>query len=87
MSQQAVKQKGRADSDSQIRTSTEAAIARRDVPYLLSQMTFEERVRAYATGVFSPRELSTAAARYPEKMPTLNGEFEHIAVFSADCLD
>jgi hypothetical protein len=50
-------------------------------------MTFEERVRAYATRVFSPRELSTAAARYPEKMPTLNGEFEHIAVFSADCLD
>jgi len=87
MSQQAVKQRDRADSDSQIRTSTEAAIARRDVPYLLSQMTFAERVRAYQSGAFSRRELSIAAARHPDAMPMLNGEFEHIAVFSVDCLD
>ena len=87
MSQQAVQQRGRTDSDSQISTSTEAAIARRDVPYLLSQMTFEERVRAYESGVFSRRELSIAAARFPYAMPMLNGEFEHIAVISADYLD
>jgi hypothetical protein len=87
MSQQAVKQRGRADRDSQIRTSTEAAIAHRNVPYLLSQMTFDERVRAYESGVFSRQELSTAAARYPEAMPMLNGEFEYIAVFLADHLD
>ena len=47
-------------------------------------MTFEERVRAYTTRVFGAQELSTAAARFPEAMPTLNGEFEHIAVFLAD---
>lgn len=87
MSQQAVKQGGRLDSDSQIRTSTEAAIARRDVPHLLSQMTFEERVSAYESGVFSRRELNIAAARHPDAMPMLNGEFEHIAVFDADYLD
>jgi len=50
-------------------------------------MTFEERVRAYQSGVFSRRELSVAAARHPDGMPMLNGEFEHIAVFSADYLD
>jgi len=87
MSQQAVKQRSRADSDSQVPTPAEVATTHRDVPYLLSRMTFEERVRAYTTGAFSPRELSTAAARFPEAMPTLNGEFEHIAVFLADHLD
>lgn len=87
MSQQTIPQKSRANSDSQIPTPAEAATTHRDVPYLLSQMTFEERVRAYSTGAFSPRELSTAAARYPVAMPTLNGEFEHIAVFLADHLD
>jgi hypothetical protein len=68
-------------------TSAEVASTHRDVPYLLSKMTFEERIRAYESGVFSPRELSTAAARYPDAMPTLNGEFEHIAVFLADHCD
>jgi hypothetical protein len=87
MSQQAVQQRGHIDSDSHTTTSTEAAIAHRDVPYLLSQMTFEERVRAYESGVCSRRELSIAAARHPDAMPMLNGEFEHIAVFSADYLD
>ena len=87
MSQQAVKHRGRPGSDSQIPTPAEAATTHRDVPYLLSRMTFEERVRAYTTGAFSPRELSTAAAREAEAMPTLNGEFEHIAVFLADHLD
>lgn len=87
MSQQTVKQDKRAVSRSQIPTSAEVATAHRDVPYLLSQMTFEERVRAYATRVFSPRELSTAAARFPDRMPILNGEFEHLVVFSPDYLD
>lgn len=87
MSQQAVQQRGRVDSDSQTPTSAEVAIAHREVPYLLSQMTFEERVRAYESRVFSPRELSIAAARHPDAMPMLNGEFEHIAVFLADHLD
>lgn len=84
MSQQTVKQDIRVESSSQIPTSAEVATTHRDVPYLLSQMTFKERVRAYTTRVFSARELSTAAARFPEAMPTLNGEFEHIAVFLAD---
>jgi hypothetical protein len=88
MSQQAVKQEGRPDSGSKSATpEEEAATTYRDVPYLLSQMTFKERVRAYEKGSFSRRELSIAAARQPDAMPMLNGEFEHIAVFSADYLD
>jgi hypothetical protein len=84
MSQQAVQQESRPDSHSKSPTPAEAARTHRDVPYLLSQMTYEERVRAYTTRAFSARELSTAAALHPEAMPTLNGEFEHIAIFLAD---
>jgi|GEM_PF-6986529 len=87
MSQQAVKPRSCATTSPQVPTSAEVASTHRDVPYLLSQMTYEERVRAYESGVFSPRELSTAAARYPEAMPMLNGEFEHIAYRLADHLD
>lgn len=87
MSQQAVQQEGRPDSDSKTPTPAEAATTYRDVPYLLSQMTFKERVRAYEKGSFGRRELSIAAARDPDTMPMLNGEFEHIAAFSADLLD
>ena len=84
MSQQAVQQESRPDSDSKSSTPAEAAKTYRDVPYLLSQMTFKERVRAYEKGSIGWRELSTAAACHPDAMPMLNGEFEHIAVFSAD---
>lgn len=55
-----------------------------DVAWMLSQMTFHERVRAYELGTLSRHELCTAAAREPELMPMLNGEFEWIALFTAD---
>jgi hypothetical protein len=47
-------------------------------------MTTEERRRAYEHSTFSRRELFAAAAREPERMPMLNGEFEWIAMFLAD---
>lgn len=84
MSQQTVKQSSQAKGTSQTPTSAEAAKTYRDVPYLLSQMTFGERVRAYEKGSIRHRELSIAAACQPEAMPMLNGEFEHIAAFLAD---
>jgi hypothetical protein len=55
-----------------------------DIATALSQMTFRERVSAYEHGIYTHRELCAAAAREPERMPILNGEFEWIAVFSAD---
>lgn len=55
-----------------------------DVAGILARMSFEERVRAYRNGVFTAHELSIAAAREPERMPILNGEFEHIAISLAD---
>lgn len=83
MSQQTVKQSSRASSP-KTPTPAEAATTHRDVPYLLSQMTYGERGRAYESHVYSRRELSIAAARRPGEMPELNGEFEHIAYFLAD---
>jgi DNA replication initiation complex subunit (GINS family) len=59
-------------------------IRRHDVAGILAQMTFRERIRAYEKGVFTRHELSTAAAREPDRMPLLNGEFEWIAAFLAD---
>lgn len=55
-----------------------------DVAALLAQMSFAERVRAYRSGAFSRRELAVAAARDPDSMPLLNGEYEWISVWLAD---
>jgi len=55
-----------------------------DVAGILARMSFAERVRAYRSGVFTAHELSVAAAREPDRMPILNGEFEWIAVSLAD---
>jgi hypothetical protein len=47
----------------------------------------EDRAQLYAMGVFTPHELSTAAALYPDLMPVLNGEWEWIAINLADYED
>jgi hypothetical protein len=51
-----------------------------EVAIVLAQMTPEERVRSYATGVFTRRELNGGAAVRPELMPVVNGEWEWIAL-------
>lgn len=51
---------------------------------ILSRMTSEERVRAYRHGTFTYRELNIWAARYPDEVPLLNGEFEWISRSLAD---
>lgn len=55
-----------------------------EVAIVLAQMTREERVRAYATGVFTLRELNAAASVRPDLMPIVNGEYEWIALTTAD---
>jgi hypothetical protein len=48
---------------------------------------FEDRVEFYRLGVVSRLELTTATALYPDLMPTLNGEWEWIAITLADFED
>jgi hypothetical protein len=50
------------------------------VAIVLAQMTPEERVRAYTSGVFTMRELNAAAGVRPDLMPIVNGEWEWIAL-------
>lgn len=59
----------------------------REVAAVLSAMTYPERLRAYRGGVFSPHELSIAAAWLPQELPILNGEWEWISATLADLLD
>lgn len=54
------------------------------VARVLANNTFEERLIKYRRGDYSRRVLSAASALCPELMPTLNGEFEWIALRLAD---
>jgi hypothetical protein len=47
-------------------------------------MTYDERVRAYRSGAFIPHELAVAAARLPDRVPVLNGEYEGSVIDLAD---
>jgi hypothetical protein len=51
-----------------------------EVAKVLAQMTYEERVRAYRSGALSTHELAVAAARFPDRVPLLNDEYEWIAI-------
>ncbi|MBS1883231.1 MAG: hypothetical protein JSS97_09765 [Actinobacteria bacterium] len=55
--------------------------------WLARTWRFEDRVQLYRMGVFTPRELSSAAALFPDLMPVLNGEWEWIAYDLADLDD
>lgn len=74
---------------SQARTLPTRPPARRtpdfeEVAIVLAQMTPEERVRAYETGVFTLRELNGAAGVRPDLVPVVNNEYEWIALTMAD---
>jgi hypothetical protein len=64
--------------------STEATHDEPSFPEVLERMTSAERLRAYRSGAFTPREVSIWAARFPEEVPIVNGEFEWIALTMAD---
>ena len=46
----------------------------------LWQMTAEQRVAAMRRGELTREELAAWSGRHPEQVPTLNGEFEWIAI-------
>ena len=47
----------------------------------LWQMTPSQRINAMRKGELSLEQCAAWAARYPEQMPQLNGEFEYLAAF------
>lgn len=49
----------------------------------LERMTPSERLAASRAG-FTPHERAVWASRYPDEVPLLNGEYEWIALGSAD---
>lgn len=55
-------------------------------PFLarLDRMTPRQRVQASRDGGFTRQERARWACRYPEEVPTVNGEIEWIALGSAD---
>ena len=53
-------------------------------PAILDRMTPAERISASRHGGFTRHERVIWAARYPDEVPLVNGEFEWIAAASAD---
>ncbi|HWY18918.1 MAG TPA: hypothetical protein VNY27_09450 [Solirubrobacteraceae bacterium] len=48
------------------------------------EMTAEQRVMAMRRGELSLEQCAAWAARYPEQVPVLNGEFEYLAAFTPE---
>lgn len=52
----------------------------------LWQLTANERVAAMRRGELTLEQCAAWAARYPEQMPLLDGEFEYLAAFTPEAL-
>ncbi len=52
----------------------------------LWQMTSGERVAAMRRGELTLEQCAAWAARYPEQVPLINGEFEYLAAFKPEVL-
>jgi hypothetical protein len=50
----------------------------------LWEMTVSERIEAMRKGELSLEQCAAWAARYPEQMPLINGEFEYLAAFTPE---
>jgi hypothetical protein len=61
--------------------------ARRERLRPLWQMTPAQRVAAMRRGELTLEQCSAWAARYPEEVPKLNGEFEYLAAFTPEVRD
>ncbi len=51
---------------------------------VLWQMTPNQRVAAMRRGELALEQCAAWAARYPEQVPLLNGEFEYLAVLTPE---
>jgi hypothetical protein len=50
----------------------------------LWMMTVSQRINAMRKGQLTLEQCAAWAARYPEQMPLLNGEFEYLAAFTPE---
>jgi hypothetical protein len=50
----------------------------------LWKMTVSQRINAMRKGELSLEQCAAWAARYPEQVPLLNGEFEYLAAFTPE---
>jgi hypothetical protein len=50
----------------------------------LAQMSTRQRIEASRNGGFTRHERAVWASRYPDEVPTLNGEYEWLVLGSAD---
>jgi hypothetical protein len=73
----------RTDIAEQIATERRARQARLRS---LWQLTESERVAAMRRGELTLEQCAAWAARYPEQVPLLNGEFEYLAAFTPEAL-
>ena len=71
----------RTDIAEQIVTDRRARQARLRA---LWQMTSSERVAAMRRGELTLEQCAAWAARYPEQVPLINGEFEYLAAFTPE---
>ncbi len=53
----------------------------------LWQMTPAQRLAAMRRGELTLEQCSAWAARYPEQVPIVNGEFEYLVMFTPEVLD
>jgi hypothetical protein len=53
----------------------------------LWQMTVGGRIAAMRRGELTLEQCAAWAARYPEQVPIVNGEFEYIAMFTPEVCD
>jgi hypothetical protein len=53
----------------------------------LWQMTPAQRVAAMRRGELTLEQCSARAARHPEQVPIVNGEFEYLVMFTPEVLD
>ncbi|HTZ87651.1 MAG TPA: hypothetical protein VL988_06150 [Solirubrobacteraceae bacterium] len=61
--------------------------ARRARLEALWRMTPDQRVVEMRRGKLSLEQCAAWAARYPEQMPQINGEFEYLAAFTPEVRD
>jgi hypothetical protein len=67
--------------DEQTITALQARKARLQA---LWKMTVSQRINAMRKGELSLEQCAAWAARYPEQMPLLNGEFEYLSAFTPE---
>ncbi|HXD54955.1 MAG TPA: hypothetical protein VN618_09405 [Solirubrobacteraceae bacterium] len=72
------------DDTACIQETLRALDSRRNRLRALWQMTPAQRVTAMRRGDLSLEQCAAWAARYPEQIPLINGEFEYIAAFTPE---